>query len=284
MRVLIFGAAGMLGTDLCATAPRGTPVVALDIGDADITDRAQVASTLDDARPDWVINAAAYTAVDRAESERAVAETVNGIAPGYIANEAARRGIAVVHFSTDYVFAGTASTPYSEEDPVAPVNAYGESKLHGEQAVLSSGAHALVLRTQWLFGRAGKSFPRTMWERATAGLATRVVNDQTGRPTYTRDLAEATWRLVAQRAYGIVHATNGGSATTWFEFAHEVFTRADASALLSPCATADYPTPARRPAYSALCTKRLEGLLSGPLPDWRDGLARFLDALPPARS
>jgi len=284
MRVLIFGAAGMLGTDLCATAPRGTSVVALDIGDVDITDRAQVASALDDARADWVINAAAYTAVDRAESERPVAEAVNGVAPGHIAGEAARRGVAMVHFSTDYVFAGTASAPYSEGDPVAPVNAYGESKLHGEQAVLSSGAHALVLRTQWLFGRAGKSFPRTMWERATAGLPTRVVNDQTGRPTYTRDLADATWRLVAQRASGIVHATNGGGATTWFEFAREVFARAGAAALLSPCATADYPTPARRPAYSALCTTRLEGLLAGPLPDWRDGLARFLDELPPARS
>jgi len=280
MRVLILGAAGMLGTDLCATAPSGTSLVARDIADTDITDRAQVASALHDAQPDWVINAAAYTAVDRAETERAVAEAVNGSAPGYIAEESARRGIAVVHFSTDYVFAGTATSPYREGDPVAPVNAYGESKLHGEEAVLASGAHALVLRTQWLFGLAGTSFPRTMWERATAGLPTRVVDDQVGRPTYTCDLAAATWRLVARRASGIVHATNGGTATTWFDVAREVFARVGATGLLSPCATADYPTPARRPMYSALCTKRLEGLLSGALPEWRDALGRFLDELP----
>ena len=122
-----------------------------------------------------------------------------------------------------------------------------------------------------------------MWERATAGLPTRVVNDQVGRPTYTRDLAAATWRLVEQRVSGIVHATNGGTAATWFDFARDVFVRAGAEALLSPCTTADYPTPARRPMYSVLSTKRLEGLLSGNLPDWRDGLGRFLDELPPAR-
>lgn len=283
MRVLIFGAAGMLGTDLCSTAPRGTSLVALDIADADITDREQVASALRDAQPEWVINAAAYTAVDRAETERGIAEGVNGTAPGYIAEESARLGVAVVHFSTDYVFAGTADSPYREEDAVAPLNAYGASKLHGEEAVLASGAHALILRTQWLFGRAGKSFPRTMWERATAGLPTRVVNDQVGRPTYTRDLAIATWRLIDERASGIVHATNGGAAATWFDFAREVFARAGAEALLSPCATADYPTPARRPKYSVLCTKRLEGLLAASLPDWRDGLGRFLDELSPAR-
>jgi len=279
MRVLIFGASGMLGTDLCAAAPRGTSLVALGAADADITDRAQVASALGDARPEWVINAAAYTAVDRAETEKELAEAVNGLAAGYIAEESARRSIAVVHVSTDYVFAGTATTPYQEEDPVAPVNAYGESKLHGEQAVLRSGAHVLVLRTQWLFGRSGTSFPRTMWERATAGLPTRVVNDQVGRPTYTRDLAAATWKLVERRASGVVHATNGGATATRFEFAREVFSRAGAESLLTACTSADYPTPARRPRYSALSTSRLEQLLSHPLPDWRSGLDRFLDEL-----
>src|SRR5829696_7818887 len=233
MRSVIFGASGMLGSDLCATAPPGTALVPLGIDDADITDPTQVAAVLRDARPDWVINAAAYTSVDGAETEQDVAEAVNGRAPGHIAQEAARRRIAVVHVSTDYVFAGTATTPYQEEDPVAPVNAYGESKLHGEQAVLRSGAHVLVLRTQWLFGRSGTSFPRTMWERATAGLPTRVVNDQVGRPTYTRDLAAATWKLVERRASGVVHATNGGATATRFEFAREVFSRAGAESLLT---------------------------------------------------
>ena len=284
MRALIFGAAGMLGADLCAVAPRGTSVVALDAGDADVTDRAQVAAALRDVRPDWVINAAAYTAVDRDETERSAAEAVNGIAPRYIAEEAARLGVAVVHFSTDYVFDGTATSPYDESDSVAPVNAYGESKRHGEDAVLASAAHALVLRTQWLFGRNGTSFPRTMWERATGGLSTRVVNDQVGRPTYTRDLATATWQLVEQRASGIVHATNAGRAATWFDVARVVFERAGVASLLSPCATTEYPTPARRPRYTMLSTKRLESLLPSRLPDWRDALGRFLDELSPRRS
>jgi dTDP-4-dehydrorhamnose reductase len=284
MRALIFGAAGMLGSDLSATAPPGTALTALDIGDVDITNRSAVAAALRDAGPDWVINAAAYTAVDRAETERALAEAVNGVAPGHIAGEAARQRIPVVHFSTDYVFDGTATAPYREDDPVAPVNEYGATKLHGEQAVLASGTDALVLRTQWLFGRAGKSFPRTMWERANAGLSTRVVSDQFGRPTYTRDLAVATWQLVERRASGIVHVTNSGAATTWFELAREVFKRAGAESLLSPCATEDYPTPARRPAYSVLGTDRLERILPAPLPDWRDGLERFLDELSEASS
>lgn len=278
MRVLIFGAAGMLGTDLRASAPASASVMPLDIDDVDITDRALVASTLDRERPDWVINAAAYTAVDRAEDDRAAADAVNHLAPRNIAEEAARRGIAIVHLSTDYVFPGTAKTPYREGDAVAPVNAYGESKLRGEQAVLSSGAHALIVRTQWLFGPSGKSFPRVMWERASARMPTRVVADQIGRPTYTRDLAAAIWELVARNASGVIHVTNGGAVASWYDLAREVFARAGADSLLSPCTTADYPTRARRPAYSVLCTDRLESLLA-PLPDWRDALRRFLDEL-----
>jgi len=281
MHVLILGAAGMLGSDLVATAPHGVSLTGVDIADADITDRAQVASALDATRPDWVINAAAYTAVDRAETERAAADAVNAVGPRLISEEAARRKISVAHFSTDYVFAGTSSAPYRETDPVAPLNAYGEGKWLGEEAVRASGARALILRTQWLFGRAGKSFPRTMWERASARMPTRVVDDQRGRPTYTRDLAAATWRLVALRASGTVHVTNGGADATWYDVARKVFARAGAESLLSPCSTADYPTPARRPAYSVLGTDRLEELLGSPLPDWRDALGRFLDELAP---
>ena len=279
MRVVIFGAAGMLGVELCAAAPVETTLTALDIGDVDITERASVASVLDDARPAWVINAAAYTAVDRAESDRDAAHAVNAVAPGQMAEECAKRDIALAHFSTDYVFPGTATTPYAEDDGVAPVNAYGESKLLGERAVLHSDARALVLRTQWLFGVAGRSFPRTMWERATKGSATRVVSDQIGRPTYARDLAVATWQLVGKRAAGLLHVTNAGPPATWFEFARAVFVRAGAERLLSPCTTPDYPTPARRPTYSVLDNRRLETALGHALPDWRDALARFLDEL-----
>ena len=276
MRVLILGAAGMLGTDLVASTPRGATSVALDLADVDITDRAALAAVLDRTRPEVVINAAAYTAVDRAESERARAFEVNGAAPGLIGLECERRNIRVLLYSTDYVFPGTSITPYTETDAVAPINAYGESKLLGERALLSSGARALVLRTQWLFGRAGRSFPRTMWERANAGQATRVVDDQRGRPTYTVDLADATWQLIGLGTSGIVHVTNSGPEVTWFELAREVFARAGAGSLLSPCATSDYPTAARRPAYSVLSTARLASILPRPLPSWRDGLERFL--------
>lgn len=278
MHAVIFGAAGMLGRAVCAAAPHGVSVSALDIDDVDITDRSQVAAALDRGHPALVINAAAYTAVDRAESDRETAEAVNALGPRHVAEEAAQRRIAVVHFSTDYVFPGTASTPRRESDPVAPVNAYGETKLRGEQHVLSSHAHALVVRTQWLFGPDGTSFPRTMWGRASARIPTRVVADQRGRPTYTPDLAVATWQLIAQRAHGIVHVTNGGAPATWYDVAREVFERAGAESLLSACTSAEYPTAARRPAYSVLSTDLFERL-APPLPDWRNALDRFLDGL-----
>jgi dTDP-4-dehydrorhamnose reductase len=279
MRVLLLGGAGMFGTDLLASAPAGVSISAPTISEVDITDPEQLAAAFDAARPDWVINAAAYTAVDTAESEASIANRVNGDAPGLMAAECARRHVAIVHFSTDYVFPGTARAPYRESDPVDPVNAYGRSKLLGEQALLASGAHALIVRTQWLFGSAGKSFPRTMWDRARSGQATRVVNDQHGRPSYTKDIADATWSLIARGAAGIVHATNDGEPATWYELARRVFARAGAESLLSPCASEDYPTPAKRPAYSVLCTERLNTLLSRSLPSWHDALDRFLDEI-----
>jgi dTDP-4-dehydrorhamnose reductase len=278
MRVLIVGAAGMLGTDLCAAPPEGVSIIAADVEDVDITRPERVAAALDRARPNWVINAAAYTAVDRAEDDRAAADAVNHLGPRHLAEQAADRGIAIAHLSTDYVFPGTTRTPYHESDPVAPINAYGESKLRGELAVLSSGAHALVVRTQWLFGRAGRSFPRVMWERASARMPTRVVDDQFGRPTYTRDLAAAIWGLLARNASGMMHVTNGGSAATWYDLAKAVFLRAGAESLLSACSSEEYPTRARRPAYSVLATDRFEAL-SGPLPDWHEALTRFLDEI-----
>jgi dTDP-4-dehydrorhamnose reductase len=279
MRVLVLGGSGMLGSDLVASTPPGITTTALDRTDVDITDHSALSAALDRTTPDVVINAAAYTAVDHAESDRARANLVNGVAPGLIGQECARREIRVVHYSTDYVFPGTSTVPYAETDDVSPINAYGESKLLGERALLTTGAEALVLRTQWLFGRAGRSFPRTMWERASAGQPTKVVDDQHGRPTYTVDLADATWQLIALGTVGVVHVTNAGPAVTWFELAREVFARAGAPSLLTPCATSDYPTPARRPSYSALSTLRLESLLLRPMPSWRGALDRFLSEL-----
>ncbi|PYP60716.1 MAG: dTDP-4-dehydrorhamnose reductase [Gemmatimonadetes bacterium] len=277
MRVMVLGAGGMLGHDLVATAPPEVTLFAFSRTQLDITHSDAVAATLGDVRPDVVINAAAYTAVDRAESEVAASLRVNGAAVGALGRMARAAGARVIHFSTDYVFDGQATRPYREDSPTDPVNAYGTSKLAGETALRASGPEHLVVRTQWLFGVHGKSFPRTMWERARAGLATRVVRDQTGRPTYAPDLAAAVWTLIRQGACGVLHVANQGEAT-WFDVAAHIFGRVGKPDLLTPCVTADYPTPARRPRYSVLDTTRAEQVLGGPLAAWEDAMDRFLSS------
>lgn len=279
MRVLILGAHGMLGTDLVATAPPEARVIGLGHRDLDVTEPGQIARALDDHGPAWVINATAYSRVDDAEADFEAAAAVNADAPRMIGAACARVGIRVVHFSTDYVFSGQATEPYSEHAAADPVNAYGRTKLAGEQALCASGADALIVRTQWLFGAAGRSFPRTMLDRARSGLRTRVVNDQVGRPTYTVDLARATWRLIRLGARGLYHVTNGGEPATWHDVARQVFARVGRPELLSACTSQDYPTPARRPAFSVLDTRTAESLLDGSQPDWTDALGRFLTAL-----
>lgn len=282
MHVLLLGEGGMLGHDLLATAPpslivrSGSEILGRRL---DITDRERVIATLARARPECVVNVAAYTKVDQAEKETDRAMAVNATAVGVIGEECAMRGIRLVQYSTDYVFPGTGTRPYRESDPVSPINAYGLSKLRGEHALAASGARALIIRTQWLFGLAGRSFPRTMWERATAKQPTRVVNDQVGRPTYSRDLAQWTWRLVEREVDGIIHAANAGTAT-WFDVASRVFSYAGVVDLLTPCTSADFPTPAKRPAYSVLDTTMLERAL-GPVRTWEEALDEFLAELNP---
>ena len=267
----------MLGTDLAATAPAHVTVTGLGIEELDITDHAALEATLDRAQPHWVVNATAYTAVDRAETEREVAFAVNGEAVAALARWCATRDVGLVHYGTDYVFDGNGTRPWREDDATAPLNAYGESKLAGERAVLSSGGRHLMLRTQWLYGLHGKSFPRTMWERARAGQATRVVSDQHGSPTYTVDLAHATWSLVAQGATGLFHVTNAGEAT-WYDMAARVFAAVGRPELLSACATSDYPTPARRPAHSVLDGAKLRAAGVAMRP-WSEALDDFLSAI-----
>ncbi|HEV2751910.1 MAG TPA: dTDP-4-dehydrorhamnose reductase [Gemmatimonadales bacterium] len=277
MRALILGAGGMLGYDLVRSAPEGTELHPLTRHDLDITDRAALAARVSELRPNVILNAAAYTGVDRAETERNLCFRVNGEAVGELGRSAARTGARVVHFSTDYVFDGKASRPYQEDTPTKPVNAYGESKLAGEKALAETGADWLIVRTQWLFGVNGKSFPRTMWERAHAGLETRVVRDQTGRPTFSHDLAVAVWALIARGTRGVMHVANDGQST-WFDVAAHVFARAGRPDLLSACSTADFPTPARRPTYSVLDTHLAEQL-GGNLPPWPQAVDRFLEDL-----
>ena len=276
MKVLLLGARGMLATDLIATAPAGTQIDGRDLPEFDITDASSVARAIEEAQPDWIINCAAYTAVDKSEEDVSVAMAVNGAALGTLGSLAKRLKIRVLHVSTDYVFDGRHHTPYREDDPVSPVNAYGASKLEGERQLQASGAESLILRTQWLFGIHGKSFPRTMLERANKNARTRVVADQTGRLTSTVDLSAVIWSLIAKDARGIFHAANEG-IVTWYEVARHIFAHAGHVNALSPCTTADYPTPARRPQYSVLDTSKLESTLGRRLRRWELALDEFLE-------
>jgi dTDP-4-dehydrorhamnose reductase len=274
---MVLGAGGMLGHDLVATAPADAVLTPLTRAQLDITDREALEERIRNTRPDVIINAAAYTAVDRAETESELAFRVNGEAVGNLGRCAAALGVAVVHFSTDYVFDGTEETPCHEEAPTNPVNKYGGSKLAGERALIEvAGAH-LIIRTQWLFGYHGSCFPRTMWERAQAKMPTRVVSDQIGRPTYTVHLADAVWSLTRRSAMGVFHVASSGRAS-WFEVASRVFAAAGVSELVSPCSSQEFPTPARRPRFSVLATEKFQSLTGMQLPDWTLALDQFLDA------
>jgi dTDP-4-dehydrorhamnose reductase len=268
----------MLGADLMASAPSGVEVHGRDRASLDITDSRALTAALDLVRPEVVINATGYTAVDRAELAREEAFALNATAVANLGMLCAERGAGVVHFSTDYVFDGSARHAYTEENLGAPLNVYGQSKLAGEQRLLSSGARSLILRTQWLFGVHGASFPRTMWERATRRQPTRVVDDQRGRPTYTVDLARTAWELVVRRLTGIYHVANSGEAT-WYDVARRVFDAAGVPELLSPCTSDEFPRPAKRPPHSILNTTKLEQTLAKALPPWSAALAEFLGQL-----
>lgn len=271
----------MLGRDLVATAPKDINLVPFSHPEVDITDSRALERVLGRVKPTIVVNSAAYTEVDKAESERDIAFRVNGEAVGAIGRLAAKSKAMVVHYSTDYVFDGNSSHPYREEEATHPVNVYGASKLAGERALVASGAEFLVIRTSWLFGEHGRSFPRTMLERARADLQTGVVSDQVGRPTSTVDLAQTMWRLLDRQVRGVVHVANAGLAT-WYDVASHIFRATGRAHLVTPCTSAEYPTTARRPLYSALDTTRAEALLGSPLPTWELALDRFLRAcLPP---
>jgi dTDP-4-dehydrorhamnose reductase len=278
MRAMILGAGGMLGHDLVTTTPNEIELFPFIRAQLDITDARSLASAVARVSPDFIINAAAYTAVDRSESEPQLAFRVNGEAVGELGRVAQRAGARVVHFSTDYVFDGTAAEPYEEESRTNPINTYGASKLAGETALRESGADFLILRTQWLFGVHGRSFPHTMWERARQGVRTKVVTDQVGSPSYTRDMASAAWVLAERGASGVVHLANAGSASR-YDVARRVFGLAGKEDLVAPCASDEYPTRARRPRYTVLCTLKAERLLARGLPSWFAALDLFLAEL-----
>jgi dTDP-4-dehydrorhamnose reductase len=283
--ILLTGAGGQLGRELLPALAGQGEVVAFDRAALDLARPDAIVGAMRLVRPAIVVNAGAYTNVDQAERESALADAVNGVAPGVIAEEAKRSGALVVHFSTDYVFDGEARSPCDEDHPVAPRSAYGRSKLAGERAIAQSGASALVFRTSWVYGLAGRNFLVTMRRLAGERSVLRVVDDQTGTPNWTRDLARATAAVLAhdrpwldERA-GLYHLSSRGD-TTWCGFARAILAdRPDVA--VEAITTADYPTPAARPRYSVLGTAKFERTFGFALPAWRDALAACL-AAPPA--
>ncbi|MFJ4980806.1 dTDP-4-dehydrorhamnose reductase [Streptomyces coeruleorubidus] len=282
MRWLITGAGGMLGHDVVEELTRrGEDVVGLDRAALDITRSAAVGTAVRDHRPDVVVNCAAYTAVDDAESDEARALEINGDGPRLLARACAAHGARLIHVSTDYVFSGEArTTPYPEDHPTGPRTAYGRTKLAGERAVLEElpGASAIV-RTAWLYGVHGTNFVRTMIGLEARRDTLDVVDDQHGQPTWSADVAERIADLgvrLGPDAHGVFHATNSGEAT-WYELAREVFSLIGADPdRVRPTSSAAFPRPAPRPAYSALAHRRWQEI-GLPLPrDWRSALHEAL--------
>ncbi len=266
----------MLGQDLTAAATgAGHEVAGLSRAELDITDAAAVRTAIADARPDVVVNCAAYTNVDGAETERELAHAVNGEAAGHVARAAASVGAVIVHVSSDYVFEGSKRDPYVESDPTGPLSQYGSSKLAGEHAVARAAPQGhTIVRSSWLFGAHGPCFPATIARVARERDELTVVDDQVGCPTFTAHLAQALLRLAAVPAAGVLHVAAAGECS-WFRFAQEIVTATGAECEVKPGTTAELGRPAPRPAYSVLRSER-----DAPeLPDWRAGLAEYMAAV-----
>jgi dTDP-4-dehydrorhamnose reductase len=284
VKALVAGAAGQLARVWAAAAPRGWEVASLTRADLDIGDAAAVDAVVAALRPDLILNAAAYTAVDRAESEPGQAFRINGDGAGHLARAATAHGARLIHVSTDFVFDGRAGSPYRPESPTAPLGVYGASKLAGEVAVAIAAPDALIVRTAWVYGARGANFLNTMLRLMASRPELGVVADQIGTPTSTASLAAALWALFEADAKGIWHFTDAGAAS-WYDFAQAIAEEAVAAGLLSaapvvkPITTADYPTPAPRPAYSVLDKSATYALLGRPAPHWRVSLRSELSLL-----
>jgi dTDP-4-dehydrorhamnose reductase len=282
MRIVVTGASGMLGVDVCAAAAEaGFDVYGLPRAELDIADAGAVGAAISRLSPEVIVNCAAWTDVDGAESEYEDALAVNGTGAGFLARAAADAGAWVVHVSSDYVFDGRATSPYVESDGVAPLSGYGRSKLAGEREVAAAApdSHTIV-RSSWLFGTGGHCFPKTILRIAGERDTITVVDDQVGCPTFTGHLAGALIELCSSRIAGVVHVAGGGECS-WFEFATEIVSCADIDCEVRPGSTAATERPAPRPAYSVLRSERGASVPS--LPDWHEGLTAFMAARVGAR-
>jgi len=286
MNILLFGAHGQLGKKLAALLSVKGSVRAVGHDDLDLRDLPRLRDLIQAGRPELIVNAAAYTAVDAAESDVESAQLVNADAPRVMAECARELRALLVHYSTDYVFDGTARSPYTEDDPVRPLGVYGRTKLAGEEGVAASGADYLTLRTAWLYSNHGRNFLNTMLRLAGERNELRVVSDQTGSPTFSDLLAEATLAMLEgwyghrgphRDRNGLYHATCAGF-TSWHGFASRIMELAGVAGRVrvTPIATTDYPTPARRPSYSVLSSEKLARIFGIRLPDWDAGLQRCM--------
>jgi dTDP-4-dehydrorhamnose reductase len=280
MKILLTGGTGQVGYELARSLQGIGEVVAVDRDVMDLSDLDQVRDVIRKVRPGLIVNPAAYTAVDKAESEPALAHRVNAEAPGLMAQEARALGAAMVHYSTDYVFDGSQPSARREDDATGPLNVYGASKLAGEQAIIAAGIPHLIFRTSWVYGTRGKNFLLTMLRLAKERDELKVVADQHGAPTWSRTIADTT-ALVLSQAHaggrewwvqnsGVYHLSAQGQ-TTWFEFTQAIVEAAGLSCRVLPIPSADYPVPAKRPQYSVMSSERLMARFCR-LPDWKEAL------------
>jgi len=294
MKILLIGKNGQIGWELNRSLLHLGHIVALDRSALDLSQTEDLRNKINEIRPDVIVNAAAYTAVDEAEEDESLAMTINGTAPGILAEESKRHNALLIHFSTDYVFDGTKEGAYTEEDEPAPVNAYGRSKLAGEQAIQMSGCDYLIFRTSWVYASRGNNFLLTILKLVQERDSISVVGDQFGSPTWAKLIAGATCHCVfmslAQRQSGqfnsgLFHLTSSGS-TTWHGFAEAIVnTAADSFELLTTVGnivsipTTEFPTPARRPRNSKLTSSSLEGSFGIVMPGWEECLQLCIEEL-----
>jgi len=286
MRVTLFGASGLLGQELVhelsgnELSSEREQLTAVSSKDADVRDRARVRAVIRDSLPDWILLSAAYTDVDGCESNRDLAFAVNCEGAVNVAQTAREAGSRLMFLSTDYVFDGSKRSPYETSDARNPTSVYGESKAQAEKRLIEILPEVCIARTSWLFGHGGKCFPATILKLASTRPEISVVNDQRGSPTFTRDLASALVKLCRASASGIVHVTNSGNCT-WYEFAAEIVRASGMRTKVKPVTTAEFPRPARRPAYSVLSPDSLHAY-NIHMPEWQDALRRYLASAPAA--
>jgi dTDP-4-dehydrorhamnose reductase len=282
MRILLTGRTGQVGYELERSLQGLGEIIAVDRNQMDLANLDQVRNVIRQTKPTMIINPAAYTAVDLAESEPELAMRINGEAPGVMAEEAKKIGAVMIHYSTDYVFDGTKRAPYSEDDPTCPINVYGRTKLAGEQAIQAVGINHLILRTSWVYGMRGKNFLLTMLRLAKERDELRIVADQHGAPTWCRTIADTTAHIVAiardsqgwcQEKSGLYHLTAQGQ-TTWAGFTEAILANAAFAkkTTITHITTTDYPLPAKRPAYSIMSSDKLMKATGISIPAWEKAL------------